>query len=176
MATDARKHTIVADGDSVDPTAWIGDLSASIRDIIQVDNTTARAAVIDALTAAGIGPSATNPVYVHRTDAPPGRELEVTTDGSAWGAIPSSAAGVVAMASGSVAASVLAAGASGNYPVTFPAGRFSSPPLVFVSSDSSRLSYAAVSITTAGCTVQASNWTAATASPTTVRWLAAGVA
>lgn len=172
MATDARKHTVPADTDDPDVVGDMGALSASIRDIIQVDNTTARQAVIDALTAAGIGPTATNPVYFDRTDAAGGRQLERTIDGTTFETFYTSAAGARAEADGEVTATTIAAGGTASFPVTFPAGRFSVAPRVTVSSDSSRLSYAAVSITTTGCTVQASNWTSAAASPTKLVWFA----
>jgi hypothetical protein len=88
MASDARKHTVPVGTDPVDLVAVVGGLSASIRDVIQVDNTTARAALVDALTTAGIGPTTQNPLYVHRSDATPGRELETTKDGTNWYSIP----------------------------------------------------------------------------------------
>lgn len=129
MATDARGHT-VPDGGAAPKRADLLDMSLSVRDIVYVGNTTARAAAATAL-----GASATNPVYTHRADAAAGRELEVTTDGTAWQTIPATPATPYAWSAGTVAgfsAGSLAAGTSISSAVTFPSGRFSQPPKVNV--------------------------------------------
>ena len=61
-----------------------GDMATLASDsdvgrIITVANVTHRNAL-----AAALAPSADNPVYVHRTDAAAGQNLEVTTDGITW--------------------------------------------------------------------------------------------
>lgn len=76
MATDDRGHTVPGGSDKPKRAA-INDLSSSIRDIMYVANTTARATAATALS-----PSASDPLYVHRGDAPAGAQLEVTTDGT----------------------------------------------------------------------------------------------
>lgn len=129
MATDARGHT-VPDGTSAPHRGDLLDLSLSVRDIIYVGNTTERASAATALVA-----SATNPVYTHRADAPAGRELEVTTDGTTWQTLPATPAVPYATSAGTVAgfsAGSLAAGTSINSAVTFPSGRFTQPPKVNV--------------------------------------------
>ena len=83
MATDARKHTAPAAGETPRRQA-LNDLSLSIRDVIPVANTTARAQLITDLTNAGVGPSITNPVFVYRADAPLGFRTEITEDGTNW--------------------------------------------------------------------------------------------
>lgn len=87
MATDARGHTVPAAGDHPSRAALLA-LSLAIRDPIPVANTTARGTLITTLTSAGVGPSTTNPVYVHRADARADAALEVTTDGTTWRAVP----------------------------------------------------------------------------------------
>jgi hypothetical protein len=175
MASDARKHTVPVGTDPVDLVGVVGGLSASIRDIIQVDNTTARGALVNALTTAGIGPTATNPLYVHRSDAPVGRELERTTDGTNWKTLP--AGGVLATAAGSVTAPNQAVGNTSNFSVTFPAGLFTTAPYMpNPNPSSSRITCCAVSITAAGCTIQASNWSPATSTGGPITWLAFEVA
>lgn len=49
------------------------------RIIVPVANTTARAALVAAVT-----PSVTEPLYVERQDAPAGQQVEYTTDGTNW--------------------------------------------------------------------------------------------
>jgi hypothetical protein len=81
MAIDARKHVAPAAAETPRRQA-INDLSLSIRDPIPVANVTERAQVLTDLTAAGVGPSVTNPVYFHRADLPPRARTEFTDDGT----------------------------------------------------------------------------------------------
>lgn len=86
MATDARNHTVPAATDHPS-RATLLTLALGIRDVVPVANTTARAAVVSAMTAAGVSVSTSNPLYVHRADARPDSAIEVTTDGTTWQAI-----------------------------------------------------------------------------------------
>lgn len=86
MALDARRHEVPLPGNTPRRAAF-DDLSLSIGDIVYVANTTDRAQRIAALTAAGFGPSATRPIYVHRGDAPAGKELEYSTNGTTWASV-----------------------------------------------------------------------------------------
>lgn len=85
MATDARGHTVPAAGETPRRQAF-NDLSLTVRDVVYVANATARAQLLTDLAGVGLAASATNPVYVHRGDAPDGSRLEVTTDptGTVW--------------------------------------------------------------------------------------------
>lgn len=56
----------------------------SANTIVPVANITARVNLVAALTTAGRAPTATDPLYVHRADAPLGFELEITKNGSSW--------------------------------------------------------------------------------------------
>lgn len=89
MATDARGHTVPASTDHPS-RATLLNLSLGIRDLIPTATTTTRATLISALTAAGQGPSTSNPIYVFRADARPDAAIEVTTDGTTWRSIPMS--------------------------------------------------------------------------------------
>lgn len=79
-----------------------------------------------------------------------------------------------AMAAGSTAIGALAAGASVDATaVTFPAGRFTQPPIVMVSSDNTRLTLqVSPSPTTSGFTLRASNWSGGAAAAATGYWQA----
>jgi hypothetical protein len=79
MATDARKHTAPAAGETPRRQS-LNDLSLSINDIIPVANTPERAQYIVDLTAAGFGPTAARPLYFNRADA--GGGVERTTNGT----------------------------------------------------------------------------------------------
>lgn len=83
MATDIRRHTAPAAGETPRRQS-INDLSLTVNDIVYVANTTARAQLVAGLNTAGVGPSTTRPIYVHRGDATAGKELEYTTDGTTW--------------------------------------------------------------------------------------------
>lgn len=97
---DVKKHVIPEEGES--PTwRWTLNLSKSIRDFIPVADTTARAQLITDLTAAGIGPSSSNPVVVFRADATTGQQIEYTVNGSAWVVVDHrSASAAVSLAGG----------------------------------------------------------------------------
>ncbi|MDR7189789.1 hypothetical protein J2Y46_002615 [Microbacterium sp. BE35] len=94
--TNARKHVIPSGTDaSVSRDTIFKEFGESIRDVVPVANTTARATLVSDLTAAGEAPSSTKPLVVYRHDAPGLHRLEYTVDGTVW--IPSS--GVLAFAS-----------------------------------------------------------------------------
>ena len=83
MATSTwNSITVPAGTDLYNIAADLKTMAESATVIIPVANTTARAAVAAATT-----PSATNPLYVHRADAPTGAELEVSEDGTNWSTI-----------------------------------------------------------------------------------------
>ncbi|MEV7962419.1 hypothetical protein [Oerskovia paurometabola] len=81
MATTPTGVEVPAGTDIFDPDGDLRALGASLegRIIVPVANATARNAV-----ASLVSPSPTEPLYVHRGDAPPGRQLEVTTNGTTW--------------------------------------------------------------------------------------------
>lgn len=79
---DLRKHE--AFGPLEEPSrAALNALSLSMHDPVPVANATERAQLVADLTAAGFAPTASRPLYVHRVDAGPMRELERTIDGGA---------------------------------------------------------------------------------------------
>jgi hypothetical protein len=59
-------------------------------------------------------------------------------------------------------ASSVASGANGTATITFPPGRFTQPPFVFLVASNGRVTLAPSSITVNGCTVNASNWSTGT--------------
>jgi hypothetical protein len=72
---------IPAQTDAFDTATDFADLAASFegRVVVPVANVTARATL-----ATAVAPSLSEPLYVHRADAPAGLELEVSTDGTTW--------------------------------------------------------------------------------------------
>lgn len=86
MATDIRKHVVPGAGDAPSRQALL-DLGLSINDIVPVASTTERAQLVVDLTNTGRAPSLARPLIVFRTDATPGSELEVTSDGATWRAV-----------------------------------------------------------------------------------------
>jgi hypothetical protein len=94
VATDARGHTIPA-GPDFPKRADLLNLSLSVRDVVYVANTTARATA-----ATTLGASATNPVYTYRADAAAGSELEFTTDATNWVSIDRNTTGVPTLNAG----------------------------------------------------------------------------
>ena len=71
-------HTLLNLGQTSISTALSNQLAASSR-IYPIANEAARAALV-----AKYPPSASKPLYAHRANAPVGRELEYTTDGTRW--------------------------------------------------------------------------------------------
>lgn len=68
---------------------------------------------------------------------------------------------------------IVGPGAGVTVAITFPAGRFTHPPRVVVTSaDSSRLNVATNNVTTAGCNVRLDNFTAANAASRDFDWIA----
>lgn len=108
--TNARKHKIPATGEqSVTRKTIFEDWGNSIRDIVPVATINERTQVLNALTAAGEGPTATRPLVVLRADARGMHRVEYTTDGTVW--VPAS--GVMEFASLTAATSF--ATSSGGY-------------------------------------------------------------
>lgn len=56
----------------------------SIHDVIPVANSTARGQLVSDMVAKSKGPSASNPLVVHRADAPGLHRIEYTVDGTVW--------------------------------------------------------------------------------------------
>ena len=81
MATTPTGLIVPAGTDVFDPDGDMRDLATSLegRIIVPVANTTDRATL-----AAAVSPTPTEPLYAHRIDAPAGRELERTLDGTNW--------------------------------------------------------------------------------------------
>ncbi|NCT90261.1 hypothetical protein GXB85_04740 [Cellulomonas sp. APG4] len=157
MPTDVRGHE-VPDLDSVPDLYEIPQrLSLSVRDPIPVANATERAQVIADLAAlpVPIVPSSSEPVYVHRADAGPGLALEYTEDGTDWHTVPATPSVVKREAVGVKTVSV-SGSAGGTAAVTFPAGRFTSAPLVIPAKQTGALAQFipyVTGVTTAGCTI-----------------------
>lgn len=176
--TDVHGHTVPQYGvpGEVDWRA-LERLALSIYRPKVVANTTARAQYIDDLAALAtpIIPSTSNPVFVWRTDAGTGLELEVTVDGVNWRTYPAYPSVPKRVAKGTVSLAV--AGAVGtSQAVAFPAGRFTDAPTVLVSKTGASLAKFvpyAHSASSAGCTVgiYAGDGVAATGS-VSVAWYA----
>lgn len=83
--TNVRKH-IVPLGSEVSLTRQViyTQFGESIHDVVPVANATERAQLVTDMNAKGKGPSAANPLVVHRADAPGLHRIESTVDGSAW--------------------------------------------------------------------------------------------
>jgi putative component of toxin-antitoxin plasmid stabilization module len=108
--TNARKHKIPAGGEqTVNRKTIFEDWGNSIRDIVPVATINERTQVLNALAAAGEGPSAARPLVVLRADARGMHRIEYTTDGAVW--VPAS--GVMGFASLTAATSF--ATSSGGY-------------------------------------------------------------
>lgn len=124
MATNGIGAQYPTGADEFAPHLDIEGLADSLvgRVVVPVANSTAAAAV-----AAAVSPSASNPLYVHRADAPAGMRTEVTEDGSTWRPV-----GMTSWV-GEAAVPTIAAGSSANVNVPFPAGYFSIAPIVLVS-------------------------------------------
>ncbi|MFF2621308.1 hypothetical protein [Oerskovia jenensis] len=81
MATTPTGLDVPAGTDPFDPDGDLRALGASLagRIIVPVPNKTAREAL-----AAAVTPTASEPLYVHRTDGGPSGALERTIDGTTW--------------------------------------------------------------------------------------------
>jgi hypothetical protein len=85
------------------------------------------------------------------------------------------ASDVPVMASGTFATpAVPADGPAGQVPITFPAGLFSAPPAVTVSTNAGRLNIAVTSLTADGFTVVLDNWSGGNASAGEGYYIAVG--
>lgn len=83
--TNARGHKVpLGTETSVTRATIFEEFAESIRDVVGVANTTARAALVSALNAAGEGPTTARPLVVHRADAPGAHRIEYTVDGTVW--------------------------------------------------------------------------------------------
>lgn len=83
MVTLPTGLTVPQATDAYQPDADIRTLAGSLagKIVTPVATVTERAALVASLTWT---PSPSRPVYVHREDAPEGRQLEVTMDGTTW--------------------------------------------------------------------------------------------
>ena len=81
---DARRHSVPSGGDAPSRAGWVLGPLLTVRDPIPVANATDRAQVLTDLAAAGIVPSASEPIFFFRADAGTGRELEYTTNGTTF--------------------------------------------------------------------------------------------
>jgi hypothetical protein len=128
MADNDLGIDVPASTDVFDPDGdmrAMGDSFAG-RIIVPVANTTER----DAL-ATTLSPSSSEPLYVHRADAPAPQRLEWTEDGTTWhtpGGNPSAAG------SGTTPA-IAAINTTYTKAITFPTGRFSVAPIVNARTD-----------------------------------------
>ncbi|MDA8440542.1 MAG: hypothetical protein M0Z51_17010 [Propionibacterium sp.] len=139
MATDLRGHTVPANTGHP-ARSDVTNLGLSVRDPIPVPNATARSALIVSLGSVGITASTSNPIYVFRADAPAGRELEYTVNGTTWTAIP---AGPYLMYT-----TTATTAADGTFSGAFPAGFFSVAPVVVASAESNtQFAFAAAAAT-----------------------------
>lgn len=85
MASNARKHVVPGGGDASVSRATIFEaFGNTIHDVVPVANATEAAQVVADLVDAGVGPSTTHPLVVHRADARGLHRLEYTVDGSVW--------------------------------------------------------------------------------------------
>lgn len=86
--TDPSGHLVPAGGEGFNRATYL-NLSASINDPIMVANATARAQLIADLAAGTPArtPSPARPVFVWRTDAAKGMQLEATENGTDWYAV-----------------------------------------------------------------------------------------
>ena len=119
------------------------------------------------------GPSAqrtaftTAPAGVTWQDTDGGKNSYVR-DGSVWRMV-----GRFAEASGTaVYTSNINAGTGATLAVTFPAGRFTVPPIVNTSASSGRITAGFNSVTATGFTTSADNWSAGPAPAPTIHWTA----
>lgn len=166
MATDARGHTVPAATDAP-KRADLTALSLSVRDVVYVATVTARAAAVTAL-----GASAANPLYVHRGDAPAGRQLEVTTDGTTWRVIAADTmhteSGVLSHAYGGGVGPVTST-------ITF-AQPFTAPPAVTLGCNTFALTLNYSALTAAGVQIASRgfNGVAPPASSYSISWIASG--
>lgn len=76
-----------------------------------------------------------------------------------------------AQGQGTVASSI-GSGSSGNVNITFPTGRFTATPFLYVNPFSSRLTPSISTITSSGATVNFGNWSTGAAPATTFDWVA----
>jgi hypothetical protein len=153
MALDARRHVVPAPTEAPRRAAF-DDLSLSVRDIVYVADVADRDQLVADLTAAGLGPAADRPLYVHRADLP---GLEWSTDAQTWHQVPPPPvpeySAVVQFPPANATAHQLA--------ITFPAGLFTDPPAVTTSVQSTAATDNVVThafgVTATGCTVRMAN-------------------
>jgi hypothetical protein len=128
------------------------------RIVVPVPNTTVR----DAL-AASVSPSASEPLYVHRADAPAGARTEVTENGTTWRTVGAS------QWIGEVSMPTITPGNTANANFTFPAGWFSTAPMVVASTRlASTCTVTAGTPTTSGVAVTVRNVGTMNATPVAV--------
>lgn len=83
MATSELGMTVPAGTDAFDPQGDMVAMANSFKSrvVVPVANTTARAALVAAISWA---PSASEPLHVWRADATTGQQHEITTNGTTW--------------------------------------------------------------------------------------------
>ncbi len=81
---DARGHAVPTAADAPSREGWVLAPLRTVRDPRPVAGTSARATAVTELTDAGQEPSPSNPAFFFRADAPAGREVEYTTNGSTF--------------------------------------------------------------------------------------------
>lgn len=77
---DARRHTVPSGDDTPSRAGWVLGPLLTVRDPIPVANASDRAQALLDLAAEGITPSASQPIFFYRADAPVHARLEVVDD------------------------------------------------------------------------------------------------
>jgi len=128
MAVTPTGLVVPVGSEAFDPATDITDLATSLtgRIMVPVANVSARNALY-----AAVGASASKPLVVFRADAPPGQQVEYTTDNTTWRPVNAGNGNPYAMAMGT-GVRVFAAATSGAFTINLPAGRFSVPPVVMI--------------------------------------------
>src|SRR3954471_23751364 len=155
MALTPIGLNVPAGTDAFDPQVDFGDLATSLigRTVVPVANVTARAAL-----ATLVAPTSSKPLVVFRADATAGQQIEYSTNGSTWTTVGVLAPAVPYAQAQGLASATLTAVSVFNIAVTFPAGRFTVPPLVQTTiqgapANGTRLVPRANQGTTSGCNV-----------------------
>ena len=126
-----KSYTGIQVPDADDPYGFeqiLGALADSARVIIPAANATEMAQIATDATAAGFPASAAAPLWCHRTD----HDAVYRHNGAGWMMVTGKAGGApLSVAAGKVDYDM--GGATGkSYNVTFPAGRFSTTPVILV--------------------------------------------
>mgnify|MGYP007112216705 CR=1 FL=1 len=160
MATNDLGVAFPTGADEFAPHLDIEGLADSMagRIVVPVPNVTAR----DALAAA-VSPSPSEPLYVHRADAPAGARTEVTENGTSWRTVGASSW------IGELPTTTITPGNTANVTFNFPVGWFSVAPMVVAGTRlASTCSATAGTPTTSSCLVTVRNVGTQSASPIAV--------